>query len=139
MRTTLNIFFSLLLLVVMPGCAKDELDVAELNTNPFDPDYAGPAIFTYIGATTTTTIVNGQPRLTLNIRVQVHTEYFARITTYYVEQVDGGLTPSSSIPNDVLTIQIPNVDPGETYCRRLYLYNDGVRGGGGDEICGTAE
>ena len=138
MRTTLNILFSLLLLVGITGCAKHELDVAELTTNPFDPDYVGADIFSVVSTTTSTYTVEGVEYQRLNMRVKVHTELFPRISTYLVDQDGAPVIASSSMPDNELTVQFQDVDPGVTYCRRLYLYNDGVRGGS-NEVCGTAE
>lgn len=39
--------YLLLALPLLGGCYKDELDVATLNNNPFDPGYAGPNVFTF--------------------------------------------------------------------------------------------
>lgn len=138
MRTIPYLFFPLLVMVGITGCAKDELDVAGLNTNPFDPDYVGADIFSVVSTTTSTYTVEGVEYQRLNMRVKVHTELFPRISTYLVDQDGAPLIASSSMPNNELTIQFLDVDPGLTYCRRLYLYNDGVRGGS-NEVCGTAE
>lgn len=138
MRTTLNILFSLLLLVGITGCAKHELDVAELTTNPFDPDYVGADIFSVVSTATSTYTVDGVEYQRLNLRVKVHTEYFPRATTYLVDQDGAPLIASSSMPDNELSVQFLNVDQGTTYCRDLYLYNGGVRGGG-NSVCGTAE
>lgn len=138
MRTIPYLFFPLLVMVGITGCAKDELDVAELNTNPFDADYDGPAIFTVISTSTSTYTVDGIEYQRLNLRVKVHTEYFPRATTYLVDQDGAPLIASSSMPGNELSVQFLNVDEGTTYCRDLYLYNGGVRGGG-NSVCGTAE
>lgn len=138
MRTTLHLLCSALLMVGIAGCTKDELDVAELNTNPFDADYEGPAIFTVVNTSTSAYTIDGVEYLRLNVRVKVHTEYFPRATTYLVDQDGAPLIASSSMPDNELNVQFLDVDPGETYCRDLYLYNGGVRGGG-NPVCGTAE
>jgi hypothetical protein len=66
--------FVLALLVGLGSCKKDEIDLASLNTNPFDADYVGTPIFTFVSATTTSGVVNGVPVNILNVDVQVHTE-----------------------------------------------------------------
>lgn len=127
-------------LATMVACKKDEIDIASLTTNPFDPDYAGAPIFTFISSMTTTELINGNAVNTLTIEVQVHTELFGRPTTYQVAYNDGSATstPSNSIPNGLLTMQIPNVVEGQEYCNMLRLENGGAFGGG-NTICATTE
>jgi hypothetical protein len=36
-----------ILAVLLSGCYKDEVDIAALNNNPFDRDYAGEAVFVF--------------------------------------------------------------------------------------------
>lgn len=36
-----------LLMLLLSGCHKDEVDIAALNTNPFDRDYTGEAVFVF--------------------------------------------------------------------------------------------
>jgi hypothetical protein len=141
MRTTITTLVALIGLATFTGCGKEELDVASMTTNPFDADYNGPAIFTLIDASTSVSVVNGLPSRRLNMRVQVHTEYFGRVTPYLVEAVIGGnttLTQSNSIPGGVLQLRISDVEPGVNYCPQLYLLNGGERGGT-STVCATAE
>ncbi len=137
-----KVFFLIMVffLVATTACKKDEIDIASLTTNPFDPDYNGAPIFTYISDTTTTELVNGNAVNTLTIEVQVHTEYFGRQTTYQVAYNDGTATstPSNNIPNGLLTMQITNATEGQEYCTLLRLENSGAYGGG-NSICATAE
>ncbi|MBL7940936.1 MAG: hypothetical protein JNL43_16375 [Flavobacteriales bacterium] len=127
-------------LITTVACKKDLIDVTSLTTNPFDPDYSGAPIFTYLSDTTIDELVNGSPVSTLTIEVQVHTEYFGRPTTYQVAYNDGTgpSTPSNNIPNGLLTIRIPNVVGGQEYCNLLRLANGGAYGGG-NTICVTAD
>lgn len=122
------------------SCKKDEIDIASLTTNPFDPDYDGAPIFTYLSDTTIDELVNGNPVSNLTIRVQVHTELFGTQTPYQVAFNDGSTTstPSNSIPNGVLTIRIANAVGGNEYCNLLRLENGGAFGGG-NTICAIAD
>lgn len=127
-----------LVAALLAGCSKHELDITSLNTNPFDADYAGPAVFTLIDASNAVEVVNGVPVRVLTIRVQVHTEYFGRATTYIVAASEFGDIPSSNIPNGVLTLRVLNVEPGDVECTELRLKNDGAVGAG-NTICATVE
>lgn len=124
--------------LMLCSCKKDEIVVSELNTNPFDADYAGPDVFTFLDASSEVELVNGTPVRVLTLEIQVHTEYFGRPTTYFVS-VDGSSNiPSNSIPNGRLTILRSGVEIGEEYCPRLRLLNNGSFGAG-NTVCATVE
>ena len=127
----------LLLALLVSGCAKHELDTAALKSNPFDADYDGPAVFTLIGSSTAVEVINQVPTRVLTMRIKVHTEYFGRLTTYFVGVGDSS-TPSNNIPDDVLTVRIGNVESGTEHCRELVLMNDGSAGAR-NTVCATAE
>lgn len=124
--------------LMLCSCAKDEVDVAALNTNPFDADYAGPDVFTFLASSSVVELINGTPVRILVLEVQVHTEYFGRQTTYFVSVGGAGNIPSNSIPGGRLTIRRTGVELGEEYCADLRLFNNGSFGAG-NSVCTTVE
>jgi|JI10StandDraft_1071094.scaffolds.fasta_scaffold173088_2 hypothetical protein len=135
--------FVLALLVGLGSCKKDEIDLASLNTNPFDADYVGTPIFTFVSATTTSGVVNGVPVNILNVDVQVHTELFGRQTPYIVRTVNSNtgaetMITSGSMVDDRFTVRANGVQPGAVHCWNLQVGNANSFGGG-NQVCGTAE
>ena len=127
-------------ITLLSACKKDEIDLATLNTNPFDADYAGAPLFTFLSSETVVVVVNGTPQRNLNAQVRVNTELFGRATTYQVgvDQESGSGIPSNAIPNGLLTISRGNVQPGQEVCWSLRVGNGGAYGGG-NRVCATAE
>lgn len=141
MNTQLKALVAIVCLASFTGCAKHELDLPSLTTNPFDADYNGPAIFTLVDANTEVEQVNGEEQRTLHLRVRVHTEYFGRNTPYLIHAVHGGSTSiiqSVSVEDGLFDVRVGGVEQGLAYCPRMYLYNGGARGGNND-VCATAQ
>lgn len=70
------------------GCGKGELDPATLNTNPFDPDYNGPAVFQTDSTYLVTNVINGVLVQYQAIAFHVHEELFTAPAEYSVLLVD---------------------------------------------------
>lgn len=140
MRKSTIALCMLVVALVSTGCEKHEVDITELTTNPFDADYDGAPIFTYVSASTTTVLVNGMPTDRLTVQVRIHTGLFGRPTTYRVEAGDpvNTVVSSNEVEDGLFTMNIANTTPGQQYCVPLRLVNGGVYGGG-NSVCATAE
>lgn len=130
----------LVLILLVTACKKDEVDMAELTTNPFDADYQGAPIFTYVSASTTTQLINGVPTDILAVQVRVHSELFGRPTTYRIEVGPpvNSMVLSNEVDEGIFTLNLMNTTPGQQYCIPLRLGNGGAYGGG-NTVCATAE
>ena len=114
-----------IIVLFLSGCYKTELD--GLDNNPFDAEYAGPAIFTL--ASDTVVLLqnpNGSTNRRFIQRIRVHTEYFLiPNTTYVVEGVNGanGNTVSllsNQVEEGIIELSTDNTSSGAQYCwRRL--------------------
>lgn len=78
---------SVILLLAM-GCGKGELDPATLTTNPFDPDYSGPAVFQVDSTYLVSNVINGVLVQYQAIAFHVHEELFTAPAEYSVLLVD---------------------------------------------------
>lgn len=134
--------FLLLLLVLCGGCYKD--DLGDLDNNPFDADYSGPAIFTLEDDhITLLTNPNGSINRRFTQRVRVHTEYFLGSATYLVVAVPQGggssdTLASNQVQGGLFELNTDNTTSGTTYCWEVRLTNQGGTGARND-ICSTAD
>ena len=138
-----SLWFFMLVAASLTACKKDELDVTALNTNPFDVDYQGPAIFTFVSATTTFFTVNGVPTRRLNVTMRVNVDLFPRDTPFQVRvspQPSGNeiILQGTTSTAGAMTFSLNGVEVGQQYCPLLQLGNAGGYGGG-NTICATAE
>ena len=53
MMKHLTLLCAMATVVALAACKKDQIALDELTTNPFDADYDGAAVFTYVDDTTT--------------------------------------------------------------------------------------
>ena len=134
------ILFALLLL--LGACKKAEIDIEALNTNPFDKDYSGEAIFSSIADRTVPYQIDTTNFLKLEVDVRVNTGLFPKPTGYTVQyELPSGQTidvPIADLQDDVFTMTVLNVGLGTTYCFFPRLGNNGSYGTG-NAVCGTAE
>lgn len=140
MMKHLTLLCAMATVVALAACKKDQIALDELTTNPFDADYDGAAIFTYVDDTTTIETVGGTPTRVLQVEVRVHEELFGRPTTYQVQAgapVDQ-LILSNQVEDGLLTLRILNTTPGQQYCTLLRLGNGGSFGAS-STVCATAE
>lgn len=124
-RTAYPVMLAMTLL--LGACHKDELDVAQLNTNPFDADYAGPPIFTLEGTWLLTTSTGPVTFTEQVIGFRVDESSFLSPASYGVEVRD--LLDSSveqAVPGDGPgRWQYRRVPvPGQEVCLELRLWND---------------
>lgn len=129
-------------LVVLGACKKVEIDKEELNTNPFDKDYVGEAIFGFVAERTVTYQVDTTTFLKLEVDVQVNTALFPKPTSYIVQyELPSGQTvdvPLADLQDNVFTMTVLEVVAGTRYCFHPRLGNNGSYSSG-NTICGTAE
>ncbi|MCB9171096.1 MAG: hypothetical protein H6594_12185 [Flavobacteriales bacterium] len=126
----------------LAGCRKDPIDLSELHDNPFDPDFDGPAMFsfdtTYIETVVADTIITYQRQV---VQFHVHDEHFLSAASYYVqvtdlsngEQVILGQYPVGS---HVFRYRKTDFAVGQELCLQLRLSND-LSYGRPETICCT--
>lgn len=133
-------YLALLVVIAFTACKKDEVKVADLSTNPFDADYDGAPIFSFLSSATATQVINGVPTEILTIQVRVHTAYFGRPTTYLIAAGApvNTVVLSNEVEDGVFSLNIMNTTSGQQYCVPLRVGNGGSYGGG-NTICATAE
>jgi hypothetical protein len=139
-RTAFSVLLALC--VLFAGCKKDELDVAELTTNPFDADYTGEPVFTTTGVHTEAILVGGDLVRNLHVDVRVNTALFPEQGPYDVQYgLPSGVTvqvPSSELADNAFRMTATNVTVGVQYCFEPRLANNGAVGSR-TTLCGTAE
>lgn len=132
--------FGLLIAALSTSCVKDDLDLATLNNNPFDPEYVGPAVF--VADSTWTDVLNlgGTLQRRVLINARVRTDLFLRTTTYrWRYRAVGTDMWSEFIYNQpTRTMVMPNVVIGQSYCWEFQLANLGSIGAS-NTLCATAE
>lgn len=131
------------LAVAFIGCKRDEINLDELTTNPFDADYAGAAIFEKVDERTVPYVLGGVTHRRLELDVRVNTSLFPAGAGYGVSYratgVSAGVTvPASELEDGQFTLNILDVTTGQNYCAEVRLTNGGGSGGG-NVLCGTAE
>lgn len=138
MKALLTLFA---LLVLQSGCYKDTVDLAELNTNPFDRDYAGGPIFEFIETYTQTVNIGGSNVTFQIIEFRVREDRFLAPAAYTVEVRD----LQNSDPNAIATPVSPGSDlwryqrqplQGQQVCLELRLANN-ENTAGPEVICAT--
>lgn len=118
----------LLLALLSGGCFKDDVDVARLTNNPFDPEYTGPPVFEGQGTSLQQVSIGGSTVLYQVIAFRVRSELFLAPASYGVEVRD---QQSGQVLN--LSPDPPGSDqfryrraplPGQPVCLELRLSND---------------
>ncbi|HEX2615966.1 MAG TPA: hypothetical protein VHL57_00410 [Flavobacteriales bacterium] len=110
---------------LLAGCGK-ELDLDELDTNPFDRDYAGPDVIVKVVDSTWFNAIQGAYNYRMTYRVR--TDLFPRSTAFYVSETasDDGIQhrygPFNAVGPFVRTWT--NVTDGEQFCLRVALEVD---------------
>jgi hypothetical protein len=128
--------------VLNSGCYKDEVDIAALNNNPFDPGYAGPNVFSF--DTTYTEPIPGTPESRQVFQFRVNSSLFLAPQDYSVQVVDELLPPMDpyvhQVPpgNDVLRYYRNEIVFGQEVCLRLSLSNN-YHQGRAETVCGTLQ
>ena len=132
-----------MLLVAMVGCKKEELEVKDFTENPFDPDYAGPSLFSF--DTTFVTVVtfpNGQFFYQV-IAFDVDASRFLSDVDYAVlvnDRENGtsiAVGPDPAGSNHFKYFKT-NVVQGAPVCLDLHLYNN-FNAARSEEICATLQ
>lgn len=135
-----GLFPILLALVVGTGCYKDDIDIAALNTNPFDADFAGPAVFTM--DTIYVEQVIGPPNYFRQVvQFRVDAGLFLAPASYQVEVHDlleGTRTLVGQVPPGSHTLRFYRTEyqPGQEVCLELRITNNNTFGRP-ETICGT--
>ena len=124
MRRLLSI---MLVVLVSGGCLKDDLDIAELNHNPFDPAYAGPAIFEVDTVTTGYQTINGEVVRWVRVGIDIRTDRFLTTTTYSVryKRTDADeWSDTFYMPGDPFMLPtVSDVQSGQVYSWEIQLVN----------------
>lgn len=133
----------MLLVAIQFGCKREEIVIDELKTNPFDTDYAGPALFTKVDERTVPYVINGIAHQRLELDVRVNTEPLNGNTGYGVSYRAIGVSSSVTVPATDLadgrfTMEILDVIAGTAYCAEVRITNGGGAGGG-NTLCGMAQ
>lgn len=134
--------FAIALLVMATGCYKDDLE--GLDNNPFDPDYAGAAMFTLEeDFITLLQNPNGSTNRRFTQRVRVHAEHFLGSATYVVMAVPQGggeavEVASNVVQNGLFDLITDDTQSGTTYCWEVRLTNQGGTGAR-NSVCSTAD
>lgn len=136
-------FCTIVLMLTCVACRKDDLDVADLTTNPFDADYVGPALFEKEAERTTPYQIGEVTHLRLEVDVRVRTERLPPSAAYGVSYRVPGASSNVSVPATDLadgrfTMSVLEVTAGRVYCVEVALTNGGGAGGG-NVLCATAE
>lgn len=125
------------------GCLKDEVDVAALTNNPFDPGYTGANVFTF--DTTYIEQVSGPPSFQRQVfQFKVNSALFLAPQSYSVYVEDDLLPPADpyvhQVPSgsDVLRYYRLEFQPGQEVCLRLRLSNN-FHHGRAETVCGTLQ
>ena len=125
------------------SCYKDDVDPDALTDNPFDADYEGPPIFSFIEVTEET-ITPPPPAPTVTaqwVKFRVNSSLFLEPTSYQVRVYDlttGSVELIGQIPvgNDVLQYQRDTLQLGTgEVCLELRLSNN-LSYGHAETICG---
>ncbi len=129
-------------LFLVSGCYKDEVDLAALNNNPFDPGYTGPNVFSF--DTTFTESIPGTGGFRQVFQFKVNSALFLEPQDYAVYVEDDLLPPAEpyvyQLPpgNDVLRYYRLEFQPGQEVCLRLSLSNN-YHQGRPETVCGTLQ
>jgi hypothetical protein len=138
MKPLLNLV--LLSTLLLGGCYKDEIDIASLNTNPFDRDYQGPAVFQLVGTYTEVVNINGVNALRQVVEFTVREDLFLQPTTYSVYVREQGAATGEFIapepPGSNIFRYKRAPQPGVQLCLELRLANNFTTAGA-EVVCAT--
>ncbi len=127
MNARIHIILLLLVPLVM-GCYKDDLDVADLNNNPFDPEYVGPAVFELEGTYTQFVDLGEFTVLYQVIEVRVREDLFLSSAAYTVQLTDLQLGMVQNVvpdpPGSNIWKYYREPAPGQEICVELRLANN---------------
>lgn len=122
---------ALMLALICAACHKNDVDVAELATNPFDADYTGERDWFEVD-TITTENTNQFVLFEQHAIVRVHPERFAPPMSgpyeiWMVEETVPETKVYSSVdhPGGIIVCENYQVDIGTTYCYRFELHMAG--------------
>ncbi|MCB0793883.1 MAG: hypothetical protein KDB88_04030 [Flavobacteriales bacterium] len=127
------------LLMLCSGCYKDEVVIAELNNNPFDPDYVGAMLFTL-----DTVLLEPAPAPPGGVRhamkFSVNSSRFLTPTSYqvYVKDLvtgDESFLGQFPLGSDSFTYYRSEIS-GDEVCLELRLANE-LSVGRAETVCGT--
>lgn len=118
-----------ILLTLLSGCYKDNVDVSELNTNPFDRDYEGPAVFEFEETFLQTVNIGGTNILYQIIVFRVKEELFLSPASYSVQlrdlqNEDPNATATPVSPGSARFRYQRAPAPGQQVCLELRLANN---------------
>lgn len=141
MRTTAALFLFALLVC---GCKKNDVDIDQLNSNPFDADYAGLPLFevaqTYtdsyvntLGATVPRFNVKGFARTD---RIPANTAYFFWFRAAGETDWTGPINPAGLWAGE-FTLRYDNYVSGTSYCTDCAIGTNNAPGGF-TKLCATA-
>jgi hypothetical protein len=123
----------LVLLVALSGCRKDDVDIDQLTTNPFDADYSGAAMFEVIDTYLATEDIPGTGMLTRQaVRFRVRSEQFlpeqsGRPYQVYVRDQGNGTTQflePTELGSNVFIYFRFDISIGIPVCLELALANN---------------
>lgn len=128
-------------LVFASGCYKDEVDIATLNNNPFDPGFTGPNVFSF--DTTYTEQIPGIGAFRQVFQFKVNSALFLRPQAYDVFVVDPLASSSTTVHqvpagSDVLRYYRLEYTVGQEVCLQLSLSNN-THEGRAETVCGTLQ
>ncbi|MBK7941114.1 MAG: hypothetical protein IPJ87_04445 [Flavobacteriales bacterium] len=140
MRRLRHLMLMTALSLGLAGCYKDDIDLAELTNNPFDADYAGPAIFSL--DTIYVEQVLGPPNFFRQVvQFKVNASLFLASASYQVEVhdlIEGTRTLVGQVPPGSHTLRFYRLEyqPGQGVCLEMRLTNNNAFGRP-ETICGT--
>lgn len=129
-------------LVLLGGCLKDDVDPSTLTSNPFDPGYTGPPIFSF--DTTYVELVTGPPSYARQVfQFKVNSALFlepAAYSVYVQDPSDTSATYVEQLPPGSHTLRYYKLEyqQGVELCLTLHLANN-FHIGRGEVICGTLQ
>ncbi len=105
-------------LILLAACAKHDVDIASLNTNPFDADWQGASFMTVDSAITFPLVPGAlfQQRIYLSFdpRVTAVNDYSVRMIEYTIP--DTVMGEPTGAANGQMLIRNNQVQLGQTYC-----------------------
>jgi len=111
------------ILLLFTACSKHEVDVASLNTNPFDPEWTGAKLMTVDSAITVALVAGAvyQQRIYISLdpRVTQANDYEVRMIETTVPDTVMGI--ATGAPNGQVLVRNNLVQLGTTYCFRFDL------------------
>lgn len=112
-----------LLPFVLISCMKDDLDVAALNTNPLDRDYAGAPVVVLENEATVVNLGPGPTDTVYRQTVRVRTDLLPPLMTWtwMVEDLGSGETTNIEHSDTTITMDRHHALAGGEYCFRYTL------------------